>query len=100
MECPYCKVDNRDGVRFCGNCGKPFNNSTPPSSAAYSRSLVTGARLQGGRYVVKKVLGQGGMGAALLATDIRLDGKPVVIKELVSEYADAEKQQDEVRNFK
>ncbi|HTK09830.1 MAG TPA: bifunctional serine/threonine-protein kinase/ABC transporter substrate-binding protein [Ktedonobacteraceae bacterium] len=50
--------------------------------------------------MVKKVLGQGGMGAALLATDIRLDGKSVVIKELVSEYADADKQQDEVRNFK
>ena len=22
MECPYCKVENRDGVRYCSNCGR------------------------------------------------------------------------------
>jgi serine/threonine protein kinase len=65
-----------------------------------SRSLATGSRLQGGRYVIKKVLGQGGMGAALLATDIRLDGKPVVIKELISDTVDPDRLQDDVRNFK
>ncbi len=100
MECPYCKADNRDGVRYCGSCGKLLSDSSGSSPALFSRSLMAGAHLQGGRYVVKKILGQGGMGAALLATDIRLDGKPVVIKELVSEYSDPEKQLDEVRNFK
>ena len=24
MECPYCNAVNRDGVRFCNNCGKPL----------------------------------------------------------------------------
>jgi eukaryotic-like serine/threonine-protein kinase len=99
MECPNCKTENRDGVRFCGACGQPLSNSATLSSA-YPRSLVTGTPLQGGRYVVKKVLGQGGMGAALLATDVRLDGKLVVIKELVFEHNDVDRQQDEVRNFK
>ncbi|MBE3559726.1 MAG: protein kinase [Ktedonobacteraceae bacterium] len=65
-----------------------------------SRSLAPGSRLQGGRYIVKKILGQGGMGAALLATDIRLDGKSVVIKELISENSDPAKLQEDVRNFK
>src|SRR5882724_271531 len=97
MECPYCKAENRDGVRYCGNCGRLLEDTILSSS---SHSLSTGARLQGGRYIVQRVLGQGGMGAALLATDIRLDGKLVVIKELVSEYTDPQKQLDEVRNFK
>jgi serine/threonine protein kinase/ABC-type branched-subunit amino acid transport system substrate-binding protein len=109
-ECPFCKTENRDGVRFCSNCGKELN---PPNAAPTSqpiantvggsigtRVLTPGSRLQGGRYVIKKVLGQGGMGAALLATDIRLDSKPVVIKELISDSTDPAKVQEDVRNFK
>lgn len=104
MECPYCKAQNRDGVRYCGNCGK-FIAETSSHKAAEaisspSRSLAPGSRLQGGRYIIKEVLGQGGMGAALLAIDNRLDGKSVVIKELLSENADPTRFQDDVRNFK
>src|SRR5947209_3110384 len=86
MECPYCNAENRDGVRFCNNCGKPLDPAAARGSATVtSRSLTPGSRLQGGRYVTKKILGEGGMGAALLATDLRLDSKPVVIKELISD---------------
>src|SRR5262245_60217621 len=110
MECPYCGTVNRDGTSYCGNCGK-FISSIPSSSSASSmsntmvssgtsRSLAIGARLQSGRYIVKQVLGQGGMGAALLATDVRLAGKAVVIKELISENIDQTKLQEDVRNFK
>src|SRR5713226_1991770 len=105
MECPYCNADNRDGVRFCNSCGKPLNpsavNPTGADGSGSSRSLTPGSRVQGGRYVIKKILGQGGMGAALLATDIRLDSKPVVIKELISDNAtDPTRLQEDVRNFK
>jgi serine/threonine protein kinase/ABC-type branched-subunit amino acid transport system substrate-binding protein len=104
MECPYCKAQNRDGVRYCGNCGK-FIAETSAYKAVDnvsrpSRSLAIGSRLQGGRYIIREILGQGGMGAALLAIDNRLDGKPVVIKELLSESADPTRFQDDVRNFK
>ncbi len=106
MECPYCNAENRDGVRFCNSCGRPLNQAatTTAVSAARanpnSRSLTPGSRVQGGRYVIKKVLGQGGMGAALLATDLRLDSKPVVIKELISDNTDPARLQEDVRNFK
>jgi eukaryotic-like serine/threonine-protein kinase len=96
MVCPYCNSTNRDGVRFCNNCGKLLD----PDATVTSRSLTPGSRVQGGRYVIKKILGQGGMGAALLATDIRLDSKPVVIKELISDNTDPAKLQEDVRNFK
>ncbi|HEY4033836.1 MAG TPA: bifunctional serine/threonine-protein kinase/ABC transporter substrate-binding protein [Ktedonobacteraceae bacterium] len=113
MECPYCRTVNRDGTTYCNNCGK-FIGSSPSSSSSGSvsnttgssslsspsRSLAIGARLQGGRYIVKQILGQGGMGAALLATDIRLDSKSVVIKELISDSVDPARLQEDVRNFK
>ena len=101
MECPYCNAENRDGVRFCNNCGKPLDPAAARSSTTVtSRSLTPGSRLQGGRYVIKKILGEGGMGAALLATDLRLDSKPVVIKELISDNTDPAQLQEDVRNFK
>ncbi len=119
MQCPYCQAENRDGVRYCNNCGKMINPnpaasiSTAPApvsaggstgntgtNGGNSRALTPGSRLQGGRYVIKKVLGQGGMGAALLATDLRLDSKPVVIKELISDNTDPARLQEDVRNFK
>src|SRR6266478_4587347 len=70
------------------------------SPLSNSSSLTPGSRLEGGRYVIKKVLGQGGTGAALLATDLRLDGKSVVIKELISDNTEPAKLQEDIRNFK
>src|SRR5438876_3249334 len=106
MECPYCNTQNRDGVHFCNNCGRPLPTASTATSTGTtstsigSRTLTPGSRLQGGRYVIKKILGQGGMGAALLATDLRLDSKPVVIKELISDNTDPTQLQEDVRNFK
>src|SRR5215831_12341227 len=106
MECPYCKYENRDGVRYCSNCGRPLSPTAAPNTSAHtstgstSRSLAIGTSLQGGRYVITKTLGEGGMGTALLANDKRTDNKLVVIKELVSDNSDPAKYQDDVRNFK
>lgn len=116
MECPYCKAQNRDGVRFCSNCGRQMPqtqqaanvSAVPPTVVAptvvsthgSSSSLSPGTPLQGGRYVIRQVLGQGGMGAALLATDKRLDSKLVVIKELVSDSNDPAKLKEDELNFK
>src|SRR5690349_19142329 len=102
MECPYCKYENRDGVRYCSNCGRALSLTASPntSTGGTSRSLAIGTSLQGGRYVVTKMLGEGGMGTALLATDKRTDDKLVVIKELVADNTDPTKFQDDVRNFK
>ena len=49
---------------------------------------------------MKQVLGEGGMGTALLAQDLRLDSKLVVIKELITDHSDAQRNLEDVRNFK
>jgi len=125
MKCPYCGTDNPDTEDFCSNCGGYLKSSpgaatvissTIPTSGSstsstlssstttggtvgVSRMLTPGGTLQNGRYVIKKVLGQGGMGAALLASDMRVAGKSVVIKELVSDNTNPTTRKDEVRNF-
>nr|BBH89298.1 hypothetical protein KTC_40490 [Thermosporothrix sp. COM3] len=97
MVCPYCNAPMRDGSRFCGRCGRHIGQERRVSSS--TGALTPGTRLQGGRYSIKKVLGDGGAGSALLATDVRLD-KQVVIKELLSNEANVAGWQEEVKHFK
>src|ERR1700753_897446 len=104
MKCPYCGRELRDNVQFCGTCGNKVNSPliSAPSNNKITQSspLDAGSRLQGDRYIVSRILGQGGMGAALLATEIRLDNKLVVIKELISDSIDQTQRLEDVRNFK
>src|SRR5258706_8089726 len=109
-KCPYCGTENRDEESFCENCGAFLDSATATLDSATAtttqgesgnannaHSLAPGSQLQNGRYVIKKILGQGGMGSLALAIDTRLADKLVVIKELISEQADST---EDVRNFK
>jgi eukaryotic-like serine/threonine-protein kinase len=103
QKCPYCGTENRDEESFCEHCGGFLDASTTTTTqgesvqASNSQSLTPGSHLQDGRYVIKKILGQGGMGSLALASDTRLADKRVVIKELISDHADPT---EDVRNFK
>ena len=129
MKCPFCGTDNPVGETFCANCGGYLqdapvdsqNRSSATGTAVYpihqdngpisnpgihiestpgnSTTLHPTATLENGRYVVEKILGQGGMGAAVLARDTRIANKPVVIKELISDGNDPEQRQKDVENF-
>ncbi len=125
MKCPVCGTTNAPGESFCSNCGAYLDpnagNQTMVSNAGIpapatgnstisstltgsggrgtSSTLSPNSRLQNGRYVIEKILGQGGMGAALLARDSRVSNKRVVIKELISDNTDPTKRQEDVRNF-
>jgi serine/threonine protein kinase len=122
MKCPYCGTGNAVGGDFCENCGAYLHDqvaadlSVPQRSAQYategvasaknfepslatSSTLTLNTKLESGRYVVTRILGQGGMGAAVLARDTRVSDKLVVIKELLSDEADPAQRQEHIRNF-
>jgi serine/threonine protein kinase len=126
MKCPYCGKDNPTNEDFCSDCGAHLHepgaadatvissrqDSTYASQAdntevrdqangstTTTSTLVPNTQLQAGRYIVTRILGQGGMGAAVLAQDTRVSNKLVVIKELISDETDLAQRQEDVRNF-
>jgi serine/threonine protein kinase len=125
MKCPNCGTDNPGNEDFCSDCGaylhEPIVADTTvvtadqqsvdtsheenaeggtESSTTTTSTLVPNTQLESGRYVVTRILGQGGMGAAVLAQDTRVSNKLVVIKELLSDETDQLQLQEDVRNFK
>jgi serine/threonine-protein kinase len=72
--CPYCGTTNDDKATTCKTCGASL------SGAKYPTALPAGTKLQGGKYVIESVLGQGGFGITYKAKSTAL-GIPVAVKE-------------------
>jgi serine/threonine-protein kinase len=72
--CPYCATANDNNATVCKTCGASLDG------AQYPTALRPGTLLQGGKYRLEKVLGQGGFGITYKAQNIPL-GIPVVVKE-------------------
>jgi ABC-type branched-subunit amino acid transport system substrate-binding protein/tRNA A-37 threonylcarbamoyl transferase component Bud32 len=77
---------------------------TPTSGAASGPQpglpLTAGMALgDGGRYVIDKPLGKGGMGSIFLAHDVRVNDKPVVIKQMLPNYSTDEERLEAEQSF-
>ena len=77
LACPSCSAAYEPGERFCGECGKPLTDAPAPASEpaapAPSPSPVLPVSFADGRYVVKGFLGEGGRKKVYLAHDEKLD---------------------------
>ncbi len=79
MECPACSHQNADGARFCSSCGALL--SVEPGEGLVGQTL-------GGRYAVRRVIGEGGMGVVYEAEQ-RMGShlRKVAIKTLLPELS-------------
>ncbi len=69
--CGACGSANQPGEQFCGQCGAAL--ARVPPAAPTPPAPVLPATLGGGRYQVRRLLGEGGKKRVYLATDTRLE---------------------------
>ena len=69
MTCPACGHENREGARFCDACGTalPANGVAAPAET-----------VDGGRYEINRLIGEGSRKCVYLAHDTRLDREVAV----------------------
>ncbi|HEY7267142.1 MAG TPA: AAA family ATPase [Solirubrobacterales bacterium] len=80
MRCPSCGNENREGARFCDNCGTELLEAESlPAEASAADSLPADVPTEiAGRYRVRRFLGQGGRKRVYLSTDAD-DGAEVAV---------------------
>ena len=78
MNCPHCGQNNPSGKATCSACGVSLQAASVAGAAPH---LPVGTNLQGGRFTVGKVLGEGGFGITYKGSDPVLR-RQVAIKEL------------------
>jgi class 3 adenylate cyclase len=71
MRCPACGNENREGARFCDSCGAELTAGPAPASqpALEPLPLDVPTEIAGGRYRVRRFLGEGGRKRVYLADD-------------------------------
>jgi tRNA A-37 threonylcarbamoyl transferase component Bud32 len=84
--CPRCSAGNPNGTAFCGKCGFSLD-ITMMAEAEPEPDPLIGA-LVGGRFLVKRRLGEGGMGVVYEAVQTSI-GRRVALKVLHPHLTDA-----------
>jgi|GEM_PF-3026492 len=75
--CTQCGRQNPIGSRFCSGCGGSLQDQNSPTTG-----LIPGTRLRD-RYIVRRLLGQGGFGRTYLAEDTGRFNEQVALKEFM-----------------
>ena len=96
--CSICGGENTDAAKFCSKCGAPLvaGSAVPPPPRQPTLALQTLLR---NRYLIRKLLGQGGMGAVYLAEDRQVFNRLCVVKEMLPYHTTPAERQQAERNF-
>jgi serine/threonine-protein kinase len=88
-QCPKCKADNPETVKFCGECGTQLPSvadiEVTETIEAPKDELTTGSTFAG-RYQIIEELGRGGMGRVYKAHDTKIKEK-IALKLIKHEIA-------------
>jgi Serine/threonine protein kinase len=93
IACSTCGKENQVNARFCNWCGEVM----PPGSL--TGRLPSQELLNNGRYMVIKLLGQGGMGAVYKALDLHAQQRVVAIKEMSQSGLSRQELQEAIASF-
>jgi tRNA A-37 threonylcarbamoyl transferase component Bud32 len=93
--CNACGGENTDAAKFCSKCGAPLAAGTPPPR----QPTLPLQSLLHNRYLIRKLLGQGGMGAVYLAEDQQVFNRLCVVKEMLPFYTTPAERQQAEHNF-
>jgi eukaryotic-like serine/threonine-protein kinase len=70
MRCPSCGNENREGARFCDSCGTELTAESAVAQVPQAEPLPSDVPTEvGGRYRVRRFLGQGGRKRVYLSDD-------------------------------
>ena len=89
--CPRCKTTLEPGSRFCSRCGAAIAGATDPTMADMAMTPLPSTdpmigRQIIGQYVIRRKLGEGGMGAVYVADQPSV-GRTAVIKVLHPQFS-------------
>lgn len=94
--CSLCGSDNNDSAKFCNECGQTLGTKSVNKSKPVA--LKQGTMLKGNRYITKRLIKAGGMGAVYEATD-KNSNKIFAIKELWTYVSTAKERDYLVKRF-
>jgi len=99
VQCPKCKSENPDSLKFCGECGTqlpPKDIDVTKTAETPKKELTTGSTFAD-RYQVIEELGKGGMGRVYKANDKEVNAK-IALKLIKPEIASNKKIIERFRN--
>lgn len=99
MFCPECGANNKDGAKFCVECGTMLKEAKSPESKPVKKRKIEKGVVLDNRYEIQGIIEKGGMGAVYKALDRRLDNI-CAVKEMTDNFDNIEHRDYAIEKFK